>query len=471
MTTQVDTLLEVTKRNLKAYGQEVVEQRAIPDYRDGLKPVHRFILWSCYNLGLKYGTPFKKAARTVGDVIGKYSPHGDGATYQAMVGLAGVRSDDGKNWVARNASVPLIEGYGNWGDNLDNAAAMRYTEARLSEFSTKYLLDPVYLAVTDYVPNFSGDEKVPLVLPAKLPVLLLNGAVSIAFGVAAECPAFKAAGVLKLVKLCLSGTKITPLICAKTLEFAPVFGGVCISDRPDILSFHKNGNGSLMFIPEMEIDEKKRTVTLTSSCPGLSSSTSWSTLTDRLSAMREVKYASDSTDRHGYKFEVAAERGVPFEAFIDQIADAVTRKYSYNIGITVRELDNVEFKRVTVADTVNYWCEWRVGLEIKVLKHLIELDLLKLARLELMLLAVNNLKVIMASLSKEDSAAYISQQLKISLEDANTILDMKVRQLKSLERTKIQAQIKEVKTSINDLRRDLKNPTKRILLSLDSISI
>jgi DNA gyrase/topoisomerase IV subunit A len=148
--TTVDTLLEITKRDLKTYGQDVVEQRAVPDYRDGLKPVHRFILWACYGLGLKYGTPFKKAARTVGETIGKFSPHGDQATYDAMVLMAGVRSEDGKSWTSKNSSVPLIEGYGNWGDNVDNAAAMRYTEARLSEFSTKYILDPIYLAVSDY---------------------------------------------------------------------------------------------------------------------------------------------------------------------------------------------------------------------------------------------------------------------------------------------------------------------------------
>jgi DNA gyrase/topoisomerase IV subunit A len=255
--TTVDTLLETTKRDLKIYGQDVVEQRAVPDYRDGLKPVHRFILWACYGLGLKYGTPFKKAARTVGETIGKFSPHGDQATYDAMVLMAGVRSEDGKSWTSKNSNVPLIEGYGNWGDNVDNAAAMRYTEARLSEFSTKYLLDPIYLAVSDYIPNFSGDDRVPLVLPARLPIMMLNGSTSIAFGVSAECPSFAPAGVVELVKRCLSGEEITPKLCTQVLEFAPTFGGKCVSDRKLILPFHKNGYGSLQFMPDMEYDEKQ----------------------------------------------------------------------------------------------------------------------------------------------------------------------------------------------------------------------
>ncbi len=464
-----DTLLEITKRNLKSYGQEVVEQRAVPDYRDGLKPVHRFILWSCYNLGLKYGTPFKKAARTVGDVIGKYSPHGDQATYQAMVGLTGVKSDDGKIWVTKNSCVPLVEGYGNWGDNLDGAAAMRYTEARLSEFSTKMLLDPIYLAVSDYVPNFSGDDKVPLVLPAKLPVLLLNGSVSIAFGVSAECPSFKTKGVLELVRRHLSGEEVTAKLCTQYLEFAPAFGGDCISDKKSIYAFHKYGSGTLSFRPSIQYDAKKKTVTLVSSCPGLSSRTSWDTLSERLSQMKEVKYVSDSSDKHGFKFEIIAERGVEFESFSDLIEDLVTRKYSYSIGVTKRELNDVRFERTTPMKIVKDWCVWRVALEVKVIKHLIKLEDEKLKRLQLMLLAVDNLKVIVASLSKDDSAAYISQHLKITLEDANTILDMKVRQLKSLERKRLVVQITEVETELKILHANLKNPTARVLKSLESI--
>jgi DNA gyrase subunit A len=468
--TAVISMLEVTKRNLKSYGQEVVEQRAVPDYRDGLKPVHRVILWSCYNLGLKYGTPFKKAARTVGDVIGKYHPHGDAAAYQAMVGLAGVRNDKGDAWSTKNSSVPLIEGYGNWGDNLDPAAASRYTEARLSEFSTKYLLDPIYLAVTDYVENFSGDDKVPLVLPARLPVLLFNGSVSIAFGVSAECPSFGVDGVLHLVKQRLQGKIITPMLCAKTLTFEPVFGGECVSERAEILAFHKQGYGSLTFVPFIEIDEKNKQVSIVSSCPGLSSQTSWSTLIDKLSQLREVKHVSDSTDRNGFRFEIVAERNVDFETFVDKIYSLTTRRYSYSIGVTYREKEGVTFKQTNAATIINDWCEWRVALELKVIKHLIGIEKGKLKRLSLLLLAVDNLKIIMESLSKEDSAAYLKQRLGITLEEANSILDLKVRQLKALERKKLQTQIATVKKELTTLNADLKNPTKRVLTDLNSVN-
>jgi DNA gyrase/topoisomerase IV subunit A len=471
MTDATDTLLNITKRCLKAYGQEVVEERAVPDYRDGLKPVHRFILWSCYRLGLVHGTPFKKSARTVGDVLGKYHPHGDQSCYQAMVGLAGTKSDDTKTWVTKNSCVPLIEGYGNWGDNLDNAASMRYTEARLSEFSTKYLLDPVYLAVTDMVPNFSGDDQVPLVLPAKLPVVLLNGSVSIAFGVSAECPAFEPEGVISLVAKCLEGVAITPKLLTTELVFTSAFGGVCISDKKEVYEFHKTGTGSLKFSPEVEMDEKKRLITLRSSCPGLSSKTSWATLAERLSQLKEVQSVADASDRHGFKFEIVSERGVEFNTFLDIVEASVTKKYSYSIGITKREKTGIAFARTNVGTIIKDWCTWRVALETKVIKHLISVESHKLSRVILLILAVDNLKVIMASLSKEDSAGYISQHLKITVAEANTILDLKVRQLKSLEKTKLLSQKKSIELELKTLHTDLKQPTKRVLKDLLSIQL
>lgn len=471
MPNTVDSLLAITQRNLKSYGEEVVEQRAVPDYRDGLKPVHRFILWACYGLGLKSTGPFKKAARTVGDVIGRYSPHGDQATYQAMVGMAGVRSEDSKTWVTRNTSVPLIEGYGNWGDNLDNAAAMRYTEGRLSEFSDKYLLDPVYLAVSDYVLNFSQDEKVPLVLPAKLPVLLLNGSVSIAFGISAETPSFALPGVLSLVKARLSGVEITPTMCVKTLKFSPAYGGECVSDRAQVLQFFKDGAGSLDFLPAYIVDEKTRSVTLTSACPGLTSPASWKTLSDKLTSLPCVKSVSDSTDKSGFKFQVTAERSSEFQTFVDIILKMVQRKQSYSIGVTLREPSGVSFRRMTVPTLITEWCDWRVSLELRVIQHLLSLENTKLARHTLLLLAVDNLKVILDALRTDDSAAYISQNLKISIAEANTILDLKVRQLKSLEREKLKAQISECKAAIKLLTSDSKDPTKRILKELAHISV
>lgn len=468
---RTESLLCVTRRNLEAYGRAVVEHRAVPDVRDGLKPVHRCILWALYNLGLKHTGPFKKAARTVGEVIGKYHPHGDGPAYDAMVNLTGTKDETGKTWVTKNCAMPLIEGYGNWGDNIDSAASYRYTEARLSEFSCLYLLDPVYLAVTDYVPNFSEDDKVPVVLPAKLPVLLLNGSASIAFGVSAECPGFELSGVLALVRLALQNVEITDALCAKHLKFNPTYGGECISTRAEQQAFYKNGIGTMSFVPSMTLDKTRKTITLTSACPGLTSQNSWETLTEKMDMSRLVQRVSDSTDKNGFKYEIVAARGADFEEFHKEVVSLVTRKWSYDLGVTYREKDSVEFYRTTVPDILTHWCSWRIELERKAINHLLGLEQKKLERLRLLLLAVDSLAVIMESLRVKDSTAYLVRKLKISDDAANAILELKVRQLKSLERPALVKSVAAVEREIKNLTLDLKKPELRILRDLESIKI
>ena len=466
-----EDIVSLVSRKLRTYGAEVVEQRAVPDYRDGLKPVHRFILWACYGLNLHHNRAFKKAARTVGETIGKYSPHGDTATYDAMVGLAGTKSDDGKNWVTRNIPVPLIEGYGNWGDNIDSAAAMRYTEARLSEFADKYLLDPVYLAVSDYQLNFSGDEEVPLVLPAKVPVLLINGSMSIAFGVAAETPSYHMKGVVDLAVECLMGRQITPKSCLK-LEFNPTFGGVCVSDDAELLEFYKTGKGSIAFVPQIESNYKDKVIAIVSACPELVSRTSFETLIGKLSTLEGVRSVYDATNKVSLRIEISVQRNLIEDAFKvleTQVWDMCTRKASFNIGITTRTMSKVSFSRKTVPEIIRDWCKWRVELEVKVLKYLISEEQRKLARQELLKLAAVNLQVVFDALRSKDSEAYLVRKLKISLEQATEIMSLQVRQLKSLAIPTIDKEIKQLQAKINSLQKDLKAPENRVIADLKAI--
>lgn len=468
---RLESLLSVAERNLKSYGTEVVEQRAVPDFRDGLKPVHRCVLWACYCLGLKHTASFKKSARTVGEVLGKYHPHGDKSTYDSMVNLAGVRTEDGKEWISRNISEPLIEGYGNWGDHLDNAAAYRYTEARLSEFSCLYLLDPTYMAVTDYVPNFSGDDVVPLVLPAKLPVMLINGSVSIAFGIAAECPPMAKAGIIELIKMRLEKKEITTKECLQHIVFQPAYGGKCISGKKERAEFFKTGVGSLSFIPEMEVNEAKRTISLTSACPGLTSAGTFQTLTEKLDANEMVSRVSDATGKAGFRYEVISKPGVDFAAFEAMVRKEATKKQGYNIGITERTPSGAKFSRISVINLIKDWTKWRVELEVKVLKYLIAEEMKKLARQKLLLFAVNNRAIILQSLDKEDSAAFLVKKLKITTDEANEILDMRIRQLKALEAKRIQITIKSIEKEIAFLQKDLKKPESRVLKQMREIPV
>lgn len=459
------------------YGTEVIEERAIPDFRDGCKPVHRYILWALYKLGLHHKSGFKKSARTVGEVIGKYSPHSDKGTYDAMVNMVGVMYEDGSKWEYRNCTTPLVEGFGNFGSATSEAASMRYTESRLAKFSDNVLLDPDYLAVIDYVDNFSGDEKVPLILPAKLPVMLMNFSEGIAVGIAASSPGFSTVSVIELTKKALAGEELTDRLLYRTLQIDPPYGGTCISTKADFYAVFK-GKGSLTFRPTYTVDQNKRIITLTSLCPGLYSANSVETLLLKLSTLPEVASVSEDTDKTGVRYPITLKRGQDVTKFEQKLLKIITRKQHYDIGITKRSLKGVKFSRASVADILQKWLKWRIELELKVIARLIKLEQDKLDRLNLFVLAVNNLDTIVKALKLkkekdtikiegksvevEASAAYLVKNMKITLEQANTLLDMKVRQLRAMELDRLNKQIKIVKAEIKQLEVYQKNPQKRV---------
>lgn len=645
-----ETLAQFSARAMKIYGVEVVEQRAIPDYRDGLKPVQRCLLWAAYKLGLHSNAGFKKSARLVGDVIGKYHPHGDclsgdtrvpllngdiktlqeltqwgvpqevlaydtehnkfvpgvahsfrvgqrtnhiykihfnelviectgnhpfysplhgwvaadsiapgdellgveviqplavisddtfpevltvtkvenllnqepedfydftvelyenmlvllggnpdsfmslvahnSSAYQALVGMSGTKfQGERKGWATRNTSTPLYEGVGNWGDFIDPAAAYRYTEGRLSKFSDKIMLDPDYLAVMDYVYNYDESEKIPLVLPAKLPVILLNGFTSIAVGVAGGSPPFHIKGVIELTKQALRGEPITLKDCVKTLKFDYPYGGVCISEPKDLVPLFR-GKGSSLFMPQYSLDEVKRTLTFQNVCPGLMSSSSIEKFLENLASLKGVASVDDDTNKHGARYVVGFQRGLSqadLNDLIDKCLELSVRSDSYDIGITIRNPTGAEFKKVSIPEIFELWAKWRIEVEVRVLKRLISLRNDALAKQELLLLAVDNLEIIVQSLrvkqavvkvkiegalvEVDGSAAFLMRNLSITLDQANSILDMKVRQLRALERTKILEKIKEIKVALRELKLDLKVPHERIIKDLDALDI
>lgn len=404
------------------------------------------------------------------------------AAYQALVNLTGVKDElDPNKWVVTNSPVPLIEGYGSFGDNISSAAAYRYTECRASEFAWNMLLDPAYLAVSDTVENFSGEEQIPLILPAKLPVMLLIGSLSIAFGVSADCPSFDPKGLTALVCEHLSGKAATYRSCLKLLKFKFPYGGECISGDDVLKLFYKTGKASLQFMPTLDVQDEKRTVVVTSYCPGMTSQNVVDRVAGSLRELDGVQRVANSTDKSGFKLEIQANRSIraaDFETFVDRVLKVLTFRYSFDIGISIRKASQlkqgqksstVEFHRVSIPKLIAMWCEWRVGLEIKMLKHLLSKHEQELKRLELLVFAVDQLNVIVESLSKEDSEAYLVTKLKISREDAAFILDMRVRQLKKLEKTKLLTSIKEINAKIKAVNVDLKAPAARVVRELKQV--
>lgn len=466
MGTNNQHLEEFVEGAMLEYGSHVVENRAIPDYRDGLKPVHRAILWSMYQLGLHYNDPYKKAARTVGDVIGKYHPHGDQACYDAMVTIA-------------NSLPNLVDGFGNWGRHDSNAAAMRYTEARLSEFSDKFILDPKYLAVVPYVKNFSNDAEWPLFFPAKLPVILLTGTVRApAFGVAVGMPSFKLKGVLKAVKRCLQGEKITSKWLAKNLEVNSKYGGRIVSTFDEILEVYKTGRGSIRFVCETRFDRHRRELYIESCSPAFGSQ---NTIEKKLVKLRDLPGIKEINDdsaagvgNYNIRYTISFKKNLDdhlLEPLISKIEKELTGALQFNIGYTRRNKDgSADFGEVNVAGMLEKWCEFRVKLESAVLKKLIADEEKKYQHQEMLQFAVDHLEDIFQALkSKKDPDQMLMKKWKKPAEFVKSILDLQARRLAKLELNDILAKQKEIKKTIKSLQADQKAPADRVLRQLDEV--
>ncbi|MBR6486613.1 MAG: DNA topoisomerase 4 subunit A [Lachnospiraceae bacterium] len=239
---------EVMRKSYIDYAMSVIISRALPDVRDGLKPVQRRTLYDMYELGIRYDRPYRKSARIVGDTMGKYHPHGDSSIYDALV----VMSQDFKK------GMPLIDGHGNFGSiEGDGAAAMRYTEARLEKVTQETILSDLDKDVVDFIPNFDETEKEPAVLPAKIPNLLINGSEGIAVGMATSMPPHNLCEVIEGVKAYIRKPAITT---AELMEYIPgpdfPTGGIVVN-KDELLEIYETGIGKIKIRGKIEVEKGK----------------------------------------------------------------------------------------------------------------------------------------------------------------------------------------------------------------------
>lgn len=457
-----ENLADYTRRALFQYGSYVVEDRAIADYRDGLKPVHRALLWSLSDLGLRPGGAFKKAARTVGDALGKYHPHGDAACYGAMVTIA-------------NTVPPAVAGQGNWGDPVAPAAAMRYTEAKMSKFAGSFLLDPDYLEVTPMVDNFSNDMKIPLYLPALLPYMLFNGSVPApAYGVKCGNPSFSFTSVAKVVCDMLNGKEYSAKKLADTLKVNHEYGCLDVSSDEDFLALMSTGRGKVTYEPQMKIDEKTKTITIQTYVPGGMSNNA--TITKKLEKIAEWPGVVSASNASSKKNKDAGPWGAAFaikcrgsEDQLYELATKVQREVTsainYSLGVTVRRADaSNKFMYLSYVNYFKAWVAYRIKLEVAMLKNKMAKAEKALHLQEVYLWAVDNMDKLLKALPKalvaSDPDATLAKLCKIPVDDAKIILDRQVRKLAKLERAGLVAKIKEIKAEIAEYKAGLKEPGK-----------
>lgn len=473
MTKVIDApLLKISRRFYKEYGLATLEDRAIADYRDGFGPVHRRSLWAAHELGLRSTAKLVKSARIVGDTLGKYHPHGDNACYGAIVGLA-------NKWV----QVPLFEGHGNWGSLTDPSfAAHRYTEARLSKFSDEVLFNKFYLPVIQYVPNYDSSSVEPLVLPALLPTILINGHFGIATAATAKIPSFKYRSVLKLLRSIYEGAAIEPKLLYKTLEFRTVFGGQ-ERDLTDPLakqarmSVFKAIKGKVSLYSNPTFDAKARVVKTTKFAVSKMESVLGKMLSlDGVAAARDD---STKNDKYG-ELNVVMRKGLDTKAqakLLKRIDYELSVDINFNLNFTERYIDSegqgqAAMKPMCLVDMLTEWVKWRTDLEKRACQYWVDQAAKEIRRLELLMLAVDNRKLIIESLDKDlsqdDLEIWLAKKLKITKEDAHTIYQLRVIQLRKLERRSLEVEMKEVKSKKAELEQRKKKPEPHMAKQLES---
>jgi len=416
------TLEKTVEESTKRYGELTIEERALPDFRDGLKPVQRRIIYEAYR-----GKVFTvvKTARLVGNVLGKWHPHGDASVVEAIKTLV-------------HGALPAMHGSGNWGsiDGSDNPAGMRYTECCLSNYG-KAMLDKPLMDVVDYVPNYDDKDVEPVILPFKLPNLLLNGTFGVCSGISpTNIPTFERGGVVTLLKMAYKKRNITPALCLKYLKFNMPYGGVCTSGDTEKLQYFKTGNGTLSFTCDYHIDYKESQMIITGLVPYLTIEK----IKERAVEKSFVRYVYDESPRGVCEVRLVIQLLKKTKKEVDAYAEDIAKSCLSMSGITrtlctqvtERNKDSVTFRHTTIPQIIMDWAKWRVSIEKKMCRaEIAKLDA-QIHRFDLLLAAIQHREEIMVALNSKTMDIVVRKVMKIlscSKEDANTVLDLQIRVL------------------------------------------
>ncbi|MEQ4653762.1 DNA topoisomerase IV subunit A [Providencia rettgeri] len=427
------------------YSMYVIMDRALPFIGDGLKPVQRRIVYAMSELGLSNTAKYKKSARTVGDVLGKYHPHGDIACYEAMVLMAQPFS----------YRYPLVDGQGNWGapDDPKSFAAMRYTESRLSKYA-EILLSELGHGTVDWVPNFDGTLNEPKMLPARLPNILLNGTTGIAVGMATDIPPHNAREVAQA---------LVALLDKPTLNLDDIMAFVpgpdfpteaeIISSRDDIRKIYQNGRGSVRMRAVWEKEDGNAVIT------ALPHQVSGAKVLEQIASQMRAKklpMVEDLRDESNHENPtrlviVPRSNRVDLEQVMTHLFATTDLERSYRVNLNMIGLDNRPAVKGLV-DILNEWIAYRRQTVRNRLNHRLEKVLRRLHILDALLIAYLNIDEVIEIIRTEDEPkAVLMSRFNISDTQAEAILELKLRHLAKLEEMKIRGEQDELAKERDDL--------------------
>ena len=426
------------------YAMSVVVSRAIPDIRDGLKPVHRRVLYAMYQQGFYYNKPYHKSVRVVGDVLGKYHPHGDQAVYNTMVGMV---QDFSKRY-------PLLDGQGNWGSvDGDNAAAMRYTEVRMAKIAAELLAD-LDKETVRFVPNFDESTVEPTVLPSKLPNLLVNGTTGIAVGMATSIPPHNLGEVIDACLALLASEHITDEELFEKVP-APDFptGGI-ICGRAGIVKAYKTGRGNLILRAVVEVEEtKKGSSLIITELPYMVNKANLAMQIADLTRDKVVEGISnirDESDKKGMRLVIEIKRGEMPQVVLNQLYKYTPLQTSISI-LMLGLLDNSP-----LVFSLRQLLQQFLYHRREVVYRRTVYDLRKAQEREHLLngfiIALTNIDEVVALIKQsnaaEEAITKLNKRFLLSAEQGKAILEMRLQRLTGLEQEKIHLELEELKKTI-----------------------
>lgn len=463
MTDKVESRLieQEMKESYVDYAMSVITARALPDVRDGLKPVHRRILYSMNKMGLVYNKPFKKSARIVGDVLGKYHPHGDSAVYDSLVRMAQLFS----------LRYPLVDGQGNFGSvDGDRAAAMRYTEARLKKVSDELLKD-IEKETVDFRPNFDESLKEPIVLPSALPNLLLNGSTGIAVGMATNIPPHNLSEVVGGVIAYIKNNQITFEELMEHIK-APDFptGGI-ICGTSGVKMAYRSGKGKCLIKAKTSFEERKIIV---HEIPYMVNK---STLLENIANLvkngiiPDISDLRDESDRKGMRIVIELKKNADENLVLNQLFKHTSLKTTF--GINLLALNDGKPSVMNLKDMIKYFVLHRKDVVVRRTKFDLRKSEERAHILEGLKIALENIDPVVQLIKKADNAEIAKNGLiesyDLSEKQAVAILDMKLQKLTSLETEKLMKEREELLNLIEELKAILASEERVYQIIVDEL--
>ncbi len=449
------------------YAMSVIVARALPDVRDGLKPVHRRILWAMWDSGLTHSAKFKKSANIVGEVLGKYHPHGDSSVYDAMVRMA-------QDFSLR---YPLVEGQGNFGSiDGDNAAAYRYTEARLSKIAEEMLIDSEKETV-NWVPNYDGSREEPRVLPGKIPNLLLNGTDGIAVGMATKIPPHNLTEIVNAINVLIENPKAASADIMEHIQGPDFPTGGVIYDKKAINEAYASGRGAVTTRALAEIKENKKghMIEITEIPYQVNKSELIIKIAElvtekRVQGIRDIR---DESDKEGLRIVIELKNDAAPQKVLNQLFKFTDLQKDFHFNMISLTKGGLQPEIMSIKDILAEYIEHRK----EIVRRRAEFDLKKAeARAHILMglhKALGNIDAVITTIKKskdkEDAHKNLIAKFKFSDLQASAILEMRLQTLAALEREKIEQELKDLKKIIEDLQALLKSPAKILKVIKDEL--